>query len=99
MIFLRMCPSIHYRKVLLISCAHAGNLITVKFIKDKAVSGELPYHDLIWLIPTTFHFANPDITRVEETAKVTVVSIYYVVVEWHYNMFSKIYIGCFVTLD
>ncbi|ETE65340.1 Vitellogenin-2, partial [Ophiophagus hannah] len=59
------------QKILLISCAHAGNLITVKFIKDKAVSGELAYSDLIWLLPTTFHFANPDTLKVEETAKVT----------------------------
>lgn len=99
MIFLRMCPSIHCRKALLISCAHAGNLITVKFIKDKAVSGELSYQDLMWAIPITFYSANLDITRVDEIVKLIVVSICYVVVEWHYNMFSQIYIGYFVTLD
>ncbi|XP_015668896.1 vitellogenin-2 [Protobothrops mucrosquamatus] len=59
------------RRVLLISCGHVGNLITVKFIKDKVVSGELTYYDMIWLLPTTFHFANTDINRMEETARVT----------------------------
>lgn len=75
-----MCSCIHCRRVLLISCGHAGNLITVKFIKDKVVSGELTYYDMLWLIPTTLYFANPDITRVEETARVTAVSICYIIV-------------------
>nr|XP_020650735.1 vitellogenin-2-like [Pogona vitticeps] len=57
------------RQALLLGIIYAGNSNTLKFIRDKVVKEELPTNELYWVVPITLHFANPDISKVEETAR------------------------------
>nr|XP_016850403.1 PREDICTED: vitellogenin [Anolis carolinensis] len=41
----------------------------MKFVKDKYIKGELQKMEPYWVLPILFHTANPNVARVEDTAR------------------------------
>lgn len=55
-----MSVSLHCRQALLIGIAHAGTLVSLRFVKEllENPSG-LSFYEQHWLVLTVFHTANP----------------------------------------